>query len=102
MLDATDTEATSAFKAIRRVHSSRGEVQQVSMDIRSGTLPPIAIRTRDAKRTGRRVAEARSRIRSNLFIQYKTDLTFVGIDLYVFIQHKLFFQFNQSALIRVS
>jgi hypothetical protein len=89
MLDATDSEAESTTVEVYRVHVRRVEEQKVGIDAWTCTTPRVTVRTRGDKRTGSSITVARSRIKSNHFIPYKTVLTFVGIDLYVFIKRRL-------------
>jgi hypothetical protein len=89
MLDATDAETVGAFVAVPRIHDCRMEAHAGTGDTCYDRTPCIATVARVGERTGVTVTAARSRIKSNHFIPYKTDLTFGGIDLYVFIQHRL-------------
>jgi hypothetical protein len=73
MLDATDRETEGAIVAVRRVHDSRVEDQKVAIDTITGGTPRIADRPRDIERTGSTLTQARSRIKSNRSILYKTD-----------------------------
>ena len=63
MLDATDTETVRAGISTGREHGRRGEAQMTAIGARNRRAPTIAVQTRVAKCTGRRVTQARSRIK---------------------------------------
>jgi hypothetical protein len=73
MLDATDGETVGAIAAGRRIQDRRVEAHEVGIDAYDGTTPRVTVRTRVGERTGSLSTDARSRIKSNHLINYKTD-----------------------------